>query len=183
MIFDRDPSIEDVAAVIRAAHAMKELLEDIGLPPYVKTTGLRGLHVVVPLERKEDFDSVRAIARQIAGIIGRSRAGGIYDGPVQEQTGRPRFHRHQSQCVCTDRRCSVCITGSERRAGSRFTGLVRTAQEELPAGRRNPEDYLRPPGKDAGSLEGFPSTRRFDTPLRWSGRAGRLEQMEHRHAA
>ena len=69
MIFDLDPSVEDIAALIRAAHALKEFLEDIGLSPYVKATGSRGLHVVVPLQPKEDFDSVRATARQIAGII------------------------------------------------------------------------------------------------------------------
>jgi bifunctional non-homologous end joining protein LigD len=69
MIFDLDPSVEDVPALIRAAHALKELLVEIGLPPYVKATGSRGLHVVLPLERKEDFDSVRAIARQIAAMV------------------------------------------------------------------------------------------------------------------
>jgi bifunctional non-homologous end joining protein LigD len=39
------------------------------LPAYVKATGSRGLHVVVPLDRKHDFDSVRAFARQVAGLV------------------------------------------------------------------------------------------------------------------
>jgi bifunctional non-homologous end joining protein LigD len=69
MIFDLDPSTEDLGAVIRAAYALKGVLEEMELPVYLKATGSRGLHVVVPLVRKQDFDSVRALARQIAGIV------------------------------------------------------------------------------------------------------------------
>src|SRR5206468_10131999 len=35
----------------------------------LKTTGSRGLHVAVPLERTEVFDSVRAFSRQLARIV------------------------------------------------------------------------------------------------------------------
>jgi bifunctional non-homologous end joining protein LigD len=69
MIFDFDPSGEDLAGVISGASALKELLDDLELPAYLKTTGSRGLHVLVPLDRSEDFDSVRAFARQLAEAI------------------------------------------------------------------------------------------------------------------
>lgn len=69
MIFDLDPSTDDIAPVIEAAHSFKEILDDLELPAYLRTTGSRGLHVTVPLERKEDFDSVRAFARDVAGVL------------------------------------------------------------------------------------------------------------------
>ncbi len=69
MVFDLDPSTENFTAVIRAAHMLQDVLAEIELPAYVKATGSRGLHVVVPLERHADFDSVRGFARQIAAMV------------------------------------------------------------------------------------------------------------------
>lgn len=69
MVFDLDPADENVAALIRAAHLLKEILDELRLPAYLKATGSRGLHVVVPLDRKQDFDAVRALARQIASVV------------------------------------------------------------------------------------------------------------------
>jgi bifunctional non-homologous end joining protein LigD len=69
MVFDLDPSTEDLASLIDAAHALKDVLDEMELPAYLKATGSRGLHVVVPLDRKLDFDSVRAFARQVAEIV------------------------------------------------------------------------------------------------------------------
>jgi bifunctional non-homologous end joining protein LigD len=42
------------------------MLEQIGLRPFVQTTGSRGLHVVAPIRRRSDFEPVRAFARAIA---------------------------------------------------------------------------------------------------------------------
>jgi bifunctional non-homologous end joining protein LigD len=66
MIFDLDPSDGDFKAVCGAAKKLRELLAEYGLPAFVKTTGSRGLHVLVPLDRRADFDRIRAFARQIA---------------------------------------------------------------------------------------------------------------------
>ena len=69
MVFDLDPSGENFEPVKATARALKKLLDQLGLPAYLKTTGSRGLHVAVPLKRSEDFDSVRAFARELAGVI------------------------------------------------------------------------------------------------------------------
>lgn len=54
----------------RCALWLRSLLEDeLGLTSYVKTTGGRGLHVHVPLDRREGFDDVRAFARDAAGVL------------------------------------------------------------------------------------------------------------------
>jgi bifunctional non-homologous end joining protein LigD len=69
MILDLDPSADDVAGVIHGANLLKDLLDEAELPAYVKSTGSRGLHVVVPLDREQDFDSVRAFARKLAEAL------------------------------------------------------------------------------------------------------------------
>jgi bifunctional non-homologous end joining protein LigD len=66
MIFDLDPSGGDFRTVCRAALTLRELLEREHLHAFVKTTGSRGLHVLVPLNRRARFDDVRAFARDVA---------------------------------------------------------------------------------------------------------------------
>jgi bifunctional non-homologous end joining protein LigD len=66
MIFDLDPPSDDFELVRTVAFKMRELLEEHNLVPFLKTTGSRGLHLVVPLDRKLPFDDVRAIARSLA---------------------------------------------------------------------------------------------------------------------
>jgi len=66
MIFDLDPSEEDFRSVCRAALTLRQLLESERLEAFVKTTGSRGLHVLVPLNRRVGFDEVRSFARTIA---------------------------------------------------------------------------------------------------------------------
>jgi bifunctional non-homologous end joining protein LigD len=69
MIFDLDPSDagpDTLAKVRRATRLVGELLDDLGLTTYLKTTGSRGYHVLVPLRREAGFDDVRAFARRVA---------------------------------------------------------------------------------------------------------------------
>lgn len=70
MIFDMDPSVKGFAAVRTAARQIRTVLEDkIGLCTFLMTTGSRGVHVVVPLNRKDDFDVVREFARNVADLL------------------------------------------------------------------------------------------------------------------
>jgi bifunctional non-homologous end joining protein LigD len=69
MIFDLDPSGSDFGPVRETAHSLREKLEEIGLPTYVKSTGSRGVHITVPLKPEVDFDRVRSFARQLAEIV------------------------------------------------------------------------------------------------------------------
>ena len=66
LIFDLDPPGDDFSVVIKAARAVRERLEQLGLEPFVMTTGSSGLHVTVPLDRRTDFESVRSFAERIA---------------------------------------------------------------------------------------------------------------------
>lgn len=66
MVFDLDPSDDDFAKVQRVARLLRRTLERLQLPAFVQTTGSRGLHLVVPLDRSEDFDAVRDFAGEVA---------------------------------------------------------------------------------------------------------------------
>src|SRR4030042_1829117 len=48
---------------------MKEHLESFGYHPFVKTTGSKGLHVLVPIEPKWTFDKVFETTREVAGLF------------------------------------------------------------------------------------------------------------------
>jgi bifunctional non-homologous end joining protein LigD len=69
LVFDLDPSRSDFAAVRATARELRELLDKLGLVPFVQTTGSRGLHVVVPLDSSADFDAVRTFARTVADRV------------------------------------------------------------------------------------------------------------------
>jgi bifunctional non-homologous end joining protein LigD len=69
LIFDLDPSGRTFDPVVAGARALREALEAIDLVPYLMTTGSRGLHVVVPLDRSADFDTARALARRVAASV------------------------------------------------------------------------------------------------------------------
>ncbi|MBV8847383.1 MAG: non-homologous end-joining DNA ligase [Bryobacterales bacterium] len=72
MIFDLDPPDGDFGAVRRAALKLREILERGGHESFPKTTGSRGLHVLVKLNRRKNFDAVRAFARDVAGELAGS---------------------------------------------------------------------------------------------------------------
>jgi bifunctional non-homologous end joining protein LigD len=69
LIFDLDPSRDDFSIVRKAARDLRVLLEELGLPAFVKTTGSRGLHVVIPLVRRTNFEAARAFAREVAQVL------------------------------------------------------------------------------------------------------------------
>jgi bifunctional non-homologous end joining protein LigD len=68
MVFDLDPPGTDFEPVRTAAFDLKEVLDELGIPSFAMTTGSRGLHVVIPLDRSLEFDPVRDIAKEIAAV-------------------------------------------------------------------------------------------------------------------
>jgi bifunctional non-homologous end joining protein LigD len=69
LIFDLDPPTGDFEPVRRAARALREMLQELELAAYVMTTGSQGVHVVVPLDRQADFDTVRSFARDLVDLL------------------------------------------------------------------------------------------------------------------
>jgi bifunctional non-homologous end joining protein LigD len=68
-VFDLDPS-EDEPKVLRAAAlALRSLLDEVGLPSWVKTSGSKGFHIVSPLDGKARMDEAAAFAYQVAEVL------------------------------------------------------------------------------------------------------------------
>ena len=76
VMFDLDPSegsgFEEVIEVAQLVRQTLELLELESLP---KTSGSRGIHVLVPIARRHDFDEVREFAGIVAGALARAHPG------------------------------------------------------------------------------------------------------------
>ena len=71
---DLDPA-EDVSwiSLIEAAVEVRERLDAVGLESFVKTTGGKGLHVVVPLKPKAGWNEVKAFAQDLAESMAKDR--------------------------------------------------------------------------------------------------------------
>ncbi|WP_144639487.1 non-homologous end-joining DNA ligase [Bordetella genomosp. 13] len=53
-------------AVVDAARAARELMEHVGLVPFLKTTGGKGLHLVAPIRPTQSWDTIKDLARRMA---------------------------------------------------------------------------------------------------------------------
>lgn len=68
-VFDLDPSREDDAALVQASLALRDLLAELGLASWVKTSGSKGFHVVVPLDRKTRTGTVARFANRVGTLL------------------------------------------------------------------------------------------------------------------
>ncbi|HEX9452031.1 MAG TPA: DNA ligase D [Burkholderiales bacterium] len=67
MIFDLDPDpVLKWKTVVEAARLTRSILQELGLNAIVKTSGGKGLHIVVPLARRNDWVEVRAFSQAVA---------------------------------------------------------------------------------------------------------------------
>jgi len=66
MVFDLDPGAAvPWVQVQEAAELMRAFLAQLGLPSFLKTSGGKGLHVVVPVRRVHDWDTVKGFSQAI----------------------------------------------------------------------------------------------------------------------
>jgi bifunctional non-homologous end joining protein LigD len=70
LIFDLDPDeTVDWPRVVAAAKEVRLLLEEIGLVSFLKTTGGKGLHVVVPIQRRTSWEDAKSFCRAVADFL------------------------------------------------------------------------------------------------------------------
>ncbi len=101
MVFDLDPDPElPWSSMIEATTMTLDLLGELGLRAFLKTSGGRGMHVVVPIERRQSWDLVNDFARgvtvrlakeapeQIVAKMGpKNRVGRIFVDYLRNQRG------------------------------------------------------------------------------------------------
>ena len=68
-VFDLDPSVDDASMLRDAAVSLRDLLEEIGLSSWVKTSGSKGFHIAVPLDGKTDMDDVARFAHTVGMVL------------------------------------------------------------------------------------------------------------------
>ena len=68
-VFDLDPGRDEPEVLRSTTRSVRVLLEELGLPSWVKTSGSKGFHVVVPLDRKAGFDEVGRFAHRVGALL------------------------------------------------------------------------------------------------------------------
>ena len=159
MVFDLDPG-EKMAwpMVLEAAELTRVLLEELGLKSFLKTSGGKGLHIVVPLTPRDDWETVKefskAAAQHLAAVIPsrftalsgpRNRKGKVYIDYNRNGRGR-----HYGGCFFSarppgdgcfhavflagtfsfDRRCTLDRLKCARAAGVRRKSLGKLSQDK-----------------------------------------------------
>jgi bifunctional non-homologous end joining protein LigD len=65
-VFDLDPLVDDAVVLRNAVLLLRDMLAELGLTSWVKTSGSKGFHIVVPLDGKADSGAVARFAHAVA---------------------------------------------------------------------------------------------------------------------
>lgn len=71
VMLDLDPKQAPWGNVLRVALTAKEVLDELGLPSYPKTSGSSGIHIYLPLKPKHDYGKIAGVAEALANEIAR----------------------------------------------------------------------------------------------------------------
>jgi bifunctional non-homologous end joining protein LigD len=99
-VFDLDPSEERPEILNAVATALHDLLSEVGLESWVKTSGSKGFHVVVPLDGSVDYGEVERFAHAAATLLVRRYPNDLTQefskadrgGRILVDTGRNAYH-------------------------------------------------------------------------------------------
>ena len=99
-VFDLDPSDEQPEILTAAALALRDLLSDVGLESWVKTSGSKGFHIVVPLDGSADYADVGRFANAAGTLLVRRDPTHLTQefskadrgGRILVDTGRNAYH-------------------------------------------------------------------------------------------
>jgi bifunctional non-homologous end joining protein LigD len=126
LVFDLDPQTGSFEPVRKAAFGLRELLKELDLECFVKTTGSRGLHVTVSLDGNADFDRVASFADGVAELYRRRH-------PNEMTTEMSKAKRGNRVFIDTNRNhySQTAVAPYSVRAGVRPTVAAPITWEEL----------------------------------------------------
>jgi bifunctional non-homologous end joining protein LigD len=145
MILDLDPDPDlSWKRVIEGAQLTKTLLESLGLVSFVKTTGGKGLHIVIPLQRTKGWEEVKSFSKRVAehlayvvpslftaNMAKRSRHGKIYVDYLRNAHGATAVASYSTRARA-GAPVSVPLTWDElSRESSPHRFTIRNLQERL----------------------------------------------------
>ena len=89
LIFDLDPASPEPAPLRLAAVALRGLLDELGLASFLKSSGSRGLHVVVPLVPGAETDAVKLFSFAVAEAVAARHPHELTtEGRIADRAGR-----------------------------------------------------------------------------------------------
>jgi bifunctional non-homologous end joining protein LigD len=77
VLFDLDPPDGGFQLAIEVAHLIRALLDEVGLPGYVKTSGADGIHVVAPITRRSTFEQTYHFAERASRLLEQRHPGKV----------------------------------------------------------------------------------------------------------
>jgi bifunctional non-homologous end joining protein LigD len=77
VLFDLDPPDDGFELAIEVAHLIRELLDEVELPGYVKTSGADGIHVVAPITRRSTFKQTYDFAEKASRLLEQRHPGKV----------------------------------------------------------------------------------------------------------
>jgi bifunctional non-homologous end joining protein LigD len=163
LIFDLDPDPEIAWENLKqAAESLRDYLDDLGLSSFVKTTGGKGLHVVVPLVPKSDWDTAKEFSKQVAQQMVR-RAPERYTATMSKAKRRGKIYIDYLR----NARTATAVSAYSTRARAGAPVSMPVSWDELATdvreyfNLRNTPERLSRSGKDP--WHGYESARRAIT--------------------
>ncbi|MGI9014743.1 MAG: DNA ligase D [Phycisphaerales bacterium] len=119
LVLDLDPGPGiDWADMVAASLFVRDLVADLGLTSFIKTTGGRGTHIVVPIVRRSSWEEVKTFTKAVADALARIaprnfvatmqkdlRAGRIFVDYLRNQSGSTAVAAYSTRA-----RESACVS-------------------------------------------------------------------------
>ena len=173
-VFDLDPANEDEPEVLRsAALALRDLLGELHLPCWVKTSGSKGFHIVVGLDGKSRMDDVAGFAHAVGTLLVKRDQQGRSRRPHSRRHRKKRLQRHVRRRLHRPREAGRACLGALHMGGDRARRRRPAYVHAANDGRARREGRRRV-GGDADASRVAAALNRQSC---WAGRAGRAGQV------
>lgn len=71
IIFDLDPQDVPTKTIVKVLLKLKDILDAIGVPAYVKTSGGKGIHVFIPVKPKYTYEQTKTFSHIVSQMVAR----------------------------------------------------------------------------------------------------------------